>query len=291
MTKIPLSEIARHFASFQATPHLKDYLFAVLRLCPPGTRSFEVTIDQGFGAIWLSKRGIAAEGIDQAAATVQRARQINGILGGATRFVHGDASNYLSCQEQAGISYQVIHHHGVLSRMAVPWIRSALARQLLSAQWVVFSVPSVYAQDPEHDDQRLLPIEEWQRILAPFEIEELKYYSEHQERDSILCTLRGRAGYEALRTLITVPEKPYAPGISGIVHTRNEARHIAACLESLQPWTDELIVCDMESEDVTVEIARRYTQEIVAHPRVANFDRARNVSAMRAKYRIMRLFA
>src|SRR5258708_6512009 len=40
----------------------------------------------------------------------------------------------------------------------------------------------------------------------------------------------------------------------------------------------------MESEDETVEIARQFTDIIISHPRIANFDRARNVSALRARY-------
>jgi (heptosyl)LPS beta-1,4-glucosyltransferase len=49
---------------------------------------------------------------------------------------------------------------------------------------------------------------------------------------------------------------------------------------------DEAIVCDMESEDATLETARRVCPDviIVPHPRIPHFDRARNVSAMRAKY-------
>ena len=82
-----------------------------------------------------------------------------------------------------------------------------------------------------------------------------------------------------------VREEPYPDGISAIVHTRNEARHIADCLTSLVDWTDEIIVCDMESSDETVEIARGFTDQIIRHPQLANFDRARNVSALRAHYR------
>src|ERR1051325_7591874 len=84
---------------------------------------------------------------------------------------------------------------------------------------------------------------------------------------------------------MTVPDEPYPEGISAIVHTRNEARHLAACLETLLGWTDEIIVCDMESEDDTLAIARRYTDQILPHPLIPNFDRARNVSAMRARFR------
>jgi len=53
----------------------------------------------------------------------------------------------------------------------------------------------------------------------------------------------------------------------------------------LEGWTDEVIVCDMESSDETVSIAEQHGAIIVHHPLIRNFDRARTVSAMRAKYR------
>lgn len=70
--------------------------------------------------------------------------------------------------------------------------------------------------------------------------------------------------------------------VSVIVHTRNEERNIAACLESVAGWAGELIVMDMESSDRTVEIARRYGAIILTHPLIRDFDGARNVSAQRA---------
>jgi glycosyltransferase involved in cell wall biosynthesis len=70
--------------------------------------------------------------------------------------------------------------------------------------------------------------------------------------------------------------------VSVIVHTRNEERNIAACLESVAGWAGELLVMDMESSDRTVEIARRYGAIILTHPLIRDFDGARNVSAQRA---------
>ncbi|HEX5734679.1 MAG TPA: glycosyltransferase family 2 protein [Blastocatellia bacterium] len=49
--------------------------------------------------------------------------------------------------------------------------------------------------------------------------------------------------------------------ISATVITFNEEANIAAALESLA-WADEIIVVDSESEDRTVEIARRFTDRI-----------------------------
>ena len=283
-----LSEIPFHFANLRRSPFSLQYLTTILSLCPRGGQSLETGIGSGFGAIWLSLRGVCAEGLDFAPGIVERARQINSLLGGSAAFRCGDLFQlYEDCRSQ-GRRYEVIHHQGVLEHFAVPQIRAALAQQVACADWVVFSVPSVYYPfEPEFGDERLLPLAEWERILAPFDVAQLKLYGDpqHGEREHVLCVLRGQQIDDDLRSLMTVPEEPYPDGLSAIVHTRNESRHIAECLQTLVGWTDEIIVCDMESTDDTVEIAGRFTDQIVLHPLLQNFDRARNVSAMRARYR------
>jgi glycosyltransferase involved in cell wall biosynthesis len=62
--------------------------------------------------------------------------------------------------------------------------------------------------------------------------------------------------------------------ISAVITARNEEKNIAYCLETLQ-WCDEIIVIDMESEDKTVEIARKFTERIYSHPKVLAFDIAK----------------
>src|SRR5438093_11556158 len=51
------------------------------------------------------------------------------------------------------------------------------------------------------------------------------------------------------------------PTIGIIVITLNEERNIAACLESAQ-WVDEIVFVDAQSQDRTVEIARRFTSKV-----------------------------
>lgn len=50
--------------------------------------------------------------------------------------------------------------------------------------------------------------------------------------------------------------------LSATIITYNEADNIAACLESLLPIADEIIVLDSGSTDDTVAIARRYTEQV-----------------------------
>jgi glycosyltransferase involved in cell wall biosynthesis len=284
-SNVPLPSIPQHFAFISHSPAFTTYMSAILNLSPRGSHTCEVGSDSGYGAVWLSLRGIHAHGLCKSAYLQERARQTNGIVGGNATFGVREPS---SRQEFTTNSYNVIHHQGLINRLALPWIRSELAKEVIASEYVVFSVPSVYyTGDLPHGDERLLPLEEWQHVLSPFEICDLRYYDDpsHGTRSHILCTLRGSKTTEELRGLIHVPEEPFPQGISAIIHTRNEARQVADCIRTLQGWADEIIVCDMESEDATVAIARQFTDQIIHHPRILNFDRSRNVSAMRARFR------
>jgi glycosyltransferase involved in cell wall biosynthesis len=66
--------------------------------------------------------------------------------------------------------------------------------------------------------------------------------------------------------------------ITGVILARNEAANIVECLQALRPHVQELILIDMESEDQTVELAKRFVQEVISHPKIPNFDVARNVA-------------
>ncbi len=71
------------------------------------------------------------------------------------------------------------------------------------------------------------------------------------------------------------------PSISAVVIARNEEVNIASCLETLL-WCDEIILVDMESEDQTVEIARKFTSRIYSHPKVPAFDIAKKYAVDQA---------
>lgn len=54
--------------------------------------------------------------------------------------------------------------------------------------------------------------------------------------------------------------------ISVVINTYNAEQHLAECLEALKDF-DEVLVCDMESTDRTVEIARGYGARVVTFPK------------------------
>lgn len=53
--------------------------------------------------------------------------------------------------------------------------------------------------------------------------------------------------------------------VVALVITKNEARNIAACLDTVR-WAEAIIVVDAESTDETVSIARRYTPHVYVRP-------------------------
>lgn len=55
------------------------------------------------------------------------------------------------------------------------------------------------------------------------------------------------------------------PKTAVVVLTKNEERNLDACLDSLAGWASEIFVVDSHSTDRTVEVARSYDAQVVAH--------------------------
>jgi Flp pilus assembly protein TadD len=64
--------------------------------------------------------------------------------------------------------------------------------------------------------------------------------------------------------------------ISAAMIVRDEADHMEACLESLQPFADEICVVDTGSTDATPDIARRFGAKVDTFPWTHDFSEARN---------------
>jgi len=64
--------------------------------------------------------------------------------------------------------------------------------------------------------------------------------------------------------------------ISAVVNTWNEEKNIGRCLESVKGFADEIVVCDMESTDRTVEIAEKFGAKIYSHKLTNYVEPARN---------------
>lgn len=54
--------------------------------------------------------------------------------------------------------------------------------------------------------------------------------------------------------------------VAGVILTKNEARNIGGCIESLRPWVDVVVVWDSGSHDGTAEVARLHGALVVQRP-------------------------
>lgn len=70
--------------------------------------------------------------------------------------------------------------------------------------------------------------------------------------------------------------------ISVVINTFNEEKHIARAIESVK-WADEILVCDMYSDDNSAVIAKKLGAKIIFHKRVSFVEPARNFAISRAE--------
>lgn len=63
--------------------------------------------------------------------------------------------------------------------------------------------------------------------------------------------------------------------ISVVINTLNEGKNIEMAIKSVA-WADEVVVCDMYSEDQTTEIAKRMGAKVILHKRLEYVEPARN---------------
>lgn len=71
--------------------------------------------------------------------------------------------------------------------------------------------------------------------------------------------------------------------ITVVVNTYNEETNLKRALESVK-WADEVIVCDMYSEDKTVEIAKSMGAKVFLHKNEGYVEPARNFAIAKASY-------
>ena len=73
------------------------------------------------------------------------------------------------------------------------------------------------------------------------------------------------------------------PTVSLCMIVKNEASHLAACLESVRDLADEIIIVDTGSTDNTVEIAHRFGAQVKHFDWINDFAAARNESIKEAR--------
>jgi O-antigen biosynthesis protein len=64
---------------------------------------------------------------------------------------------------------------------------------------------------------------------------------------------------------------------------RDSAKTLPACLESIRPWVDEMVLVDTGSKDDTIDVIKRFGGRLFHFPWCDDFSAARNVSLQHAK--------
>lgn len=72
--------------------------------------------------------------------------------------------------------------------------------------------------------------------------------------------------------------------VSVVINTLNEEKNLPFALRSVAPWAAEIVVCDMHSDDRTVEIAEAFGARVCTFERVGFADPARAFAIGQATY-------
>ncbi len=72
--------------------------------------------------------------------------------------------------------------------------------------------------------------------------------------------------------------------ISTVIVTHNEAEKLERCLISVNKFSDEILVIDLESTDNVKEVCQKYQAKIVSHPKVSHVELIRNLAITKSKY-------
>jgi (heptosyl)LPS beta-1,4-glucosyltransferase len=72
--------------------------------------------------------------------------------------------------------------------------------------------------------------------------------------------------------------------ISVVINTLNEEKRLAKTLSSLKDFASEIVVVDMQSTDLTVEIAKKAGAKVYRHKRISYVEPARNFGIEKAKH-------
>lgn len=70
----------------------------------------------------------------------------------------------------------------------------------------------------------------------------------------------------------------HKPRLAVALIVKNEAQHLAACLDTVQGWVDEIVILDSGSTDNTAEIAQRYTDKFYVNANWQGFGRQRQLA-------------
>jgi len=68
------------------------------------------------------------------------------------------------------------------------------------------------------------------------------------------------------------------PTIGVLMIVKNESAHLAACLDTVKDWVDEIVIVDSGSTDNTAEIAKQYTDKFYINEAWPGFGKQRQLA-------------
>jgi 2-polyprenyl-3-methyl-5-hydroxy-6-metoxy-1,4-benzoquinol methylase len=150
----------------------------------------EVGIGTATMSIYLSRRFYKVVGIDNDPFVVANAIQTNKRLGGYATYFCMDA--FLLPEYFKSDLFDVAFSQGTLEHFDNEALKKLIEAQLSVAKKVAFSVPSVYWTQRDFGNERLLSLEEWERILKScgFKVEELAYYPQDAKYHVYGCVVK-----------------------------------------------------------------------------------------------------
>lgn len=273
----------------------KRYLFAAERV--KGMRVLDLGCGIGYGAKFLARTAEKVVAVDADSHPLAYGNEtypdskIERIHCADSRLPFEDASF------DAVVSMEVVEHIPVDQMES--WF-AEIGRVLKPGGLLLISTPNkvVYINYPDPHHVALMTIDEYRALLQsrfdqvglygqvrsknlPKTWQEFEIAPTAGEGDEIFVA--ECSGYSVARPIaLPSPTVWGSKGLSVIVHTLNEEANIADCLKSVEGFADEAIVMDMESDDRTREIAASMGARVLSHPRILNFDAARNESAQHA---------
>lgn len=145
----------------------------------------EIGIGTATMSIYFSRQKYEVLGLDNDINVIFNAIATNKKLGGHANFVMMDAN---SLNQFKNKYFDVAFSQGTLEHFDNEGIVKILSKQLETAKYIVFSVPSIHYPKREFGNERKMTTEEWELILKDggFNIEKLEYYREDTQ---IVCVV------------------------------------------------------------------------------------------------------
>ncbi len=158
----------------------RPFLFEIVRSQSGNGKILEVGSGSGVLGIFLSQPGYDVISLDNNEGVLAVARGNNTALSGRGTFIKADAH----CLPFPDNFFQVCFSQGFFEHFQDHQICKLLTEQLRVASVVIFSVPTLWYQQQEFGDERLMKREDWLEILGEFKVEKAAYYRYGTHLDS-----------------------------------------------------------------------------------------------------------